>query len=190
MTKITTDFHITPATRIYKQRISVKPIEHHYENQGEQPYIKYGCPICENIADKINKPVPYNIDGKIFNQFSIPKGEPNCPCCGINLDWTKEPLSYKNIIDNIDFSQIKKNEGIYEYPIKTINDTTLSLGISYEDVEDNVDHDILHETYIYNLFYDDTYINISTTGTPEQKYTDELLNELYDQTPDEYKYVI
>ncbi|MED9903554.1 MAG: hypothetical protein UFG06_05155 [Lachnospiraceae bacterium] len=49
----------------------VKPIEHHYENKGERPYIKYGCPVCESLGER----------------FSFPKGIDNCPICNVNLLW-------------------------------------------------------------------------------------------------------
>ena len=92
--------------------------------------------------------------------------------------------TYKNFIDTIDFSEIQKNHRIYEYPIATIGKETLSLGISYETNDDAQD------VYIYNLFCDDEYINISTTGTPSQKYNSILLAELNDTTPSTFKYYI
>lgn len=92
-----------------------------------------------------------------------------------------EKYTYKNFIDTIDFYEIQKNNGIYEYPIATIGKETLSLGISYETNNDAQD------IYIYNLFCDDKYINISTTGTPSQKYDNILLAELNDATPSTFK---
>lgn len=92
-----------------------------------------------------------------------------------------EKHTYKNFIDTIDFYEIQKNNGIYEYPIATIGKETLSLGISYETNDDAQD------IYIYNLFCDDEYINISTTGTPSQKYDSILLAELNDATPSTFK---
>lgn len=92
------------------------------------------------------------------------------------LNWK---ISYKEIINKIDFTKIKKGNGIYEFPVHK----DLSLGISLED-EDG------EEVYIYNLFLADTYINISNRGTRENKYSRELLTELYEETPKEYKDLI
>ena len=92
------------------------------------------------------------------------------------LNWK---ISYKEILNKIDFTKIKKGTGIHEFPIHK----DLRLGISLED-EDG------EEAYIYNLFLADTYINISNRGTREHKYSKELLAELHEETPKEYKYLI
>lgn len=95
-----------------------------------------------------------------------------------------EKHTYKNFIDTIDFSKIQKDNGIYEYPITTIGKETLSLGISYETNDD------AQNVYVYNLFYNDEYINISATVTPTQKYDSILLAELNIATPSTFKYSI
>ena len=92
------------------------------------------------------------------------------------LNWK---ITYKEILNKIDFTKIKKGTGIHEFPIHK----DLSLGISLED-EDG------EEVYIYNLSLADTYINISNRGTSENKYSKELLAELHEETPKEYKYLI
>lgn len=92
-----------------------------------------------------------------------------------------EKHTYKDFINTIDFSEIQKDNGIYEYPIATIDKETLSLGISYETNDDAQD------VYVYNLFRNDTYINISATVVPTQKYNRVLLAELHDATPDIFK---
>lgn len=92
-----------------------------------------------------------------------------------------EKYTYKEFIDAIDFSEIQKDNGIYEYPITTIGKETLSLGISYEINDDAQD------VYMYNLFRNDEYINISTTVTPTQKYDSALLAELNTATPATFK---
>lgn len=92
-----------------------------------------------------------------------------------------EKYTYKEFIDAIDFSEIQKDNGIYEYPITTIGKETLSLGISYEINDDAQD------VYVYNLFRNDEYINISTTVTPTQKYDSALLAELNTATPATFK---
>lgn len=58
---------------VHKRITKVKPIEHHYEDPGETPYIKYGCPVCESLG----------------NRFSFYKGVPNCPLCNVNLLWNE-----------------------------------------------------------------------------------------------------
>lgn len=95
-----------------------------------------------------------------------------------------EKHTYKDFIDTIDFSEIQKDNGIYEYPITTIGKKSLSLGISYETNDDTQD------VYAYNLFCNDEYINISATGTPTNKYDSILLAELNTATPATFKYYI
>lgn len=92
-----------------------------------------------------------------------------------------EKYTYKEFIDAIAFSEIQKDNGIYEYPITTIGKETLSLGISYEINDDAQD------VYVYNLFRNDEYINISATGTPMNKYDSILLAELNTTTPATFK---
>lgn len=61
----------------------------------------------------------------------------------------------KNIISKeIPFSELIKNGGIYEF----YQEGHIGIGISYEDDENKKD------IYIFNLFYNDEYINISGTG--------------------------
>lgn len=92
-----------------------------------------------------------------------------------------EKYTYKDFIDTIDFSEIQKDNGIYEYPITTIGKETLSLGISYEINDDAQD------VYVYNLFRNDEYINISATVKPTNKYDSVLLAELNTATPATFK---
>ena len=95
-----------------------------------------------------------------------------------------EKHTYKGFINQIDFSAIQKDNGIYEYPITTIGKETLSLGISYETNDDAQD------VYVYNLFRNNEYINISATGTPTKKYNSVLLAELNTATPATFKHDI
>lgn len=92
-----------------------------------------------------------------------------------------EKYTYKDFINTIDFSEIQKDNGIYEYPITTIGKETLSLGISYEINDDAQD------VYVYNLFRNDEYINISATVKPTNKYDSVLLAELNTATPATFK---
>lgn len=57
--------------KLYKDRVCVRPIEHHYEETGQHEYIKYGCPVCEKIGAR----------------HSLEYGTSNCPLCGVNLLW-------------------------------------------------------------------------------------------------------
>ena len=59
------------AAYAYQRTTSVKPTEHHYEEPGEEPYIKYGCPVCEAVG----------------NLHQVAHGEEKCPLCGVNLYW-------------------------------------------------------------------------------------------------------
>lgn len=92
-----------------------------------------------------------------------------------------EKQTYKEFIDKIDFSEIQKDNGIYEYLITTVGKETLTLGISYET------NDNAQDVYVYNLFCNDTYINISATGTPTKKYDNILLAKVNDATPATFK---
>lgn len=68
------DYNIYKSDKIYKTRIKAIPIEHHYEENGEEPYIKYSCPICDNLGIK----------------HQVHPWEDNCSICGINLDWSEK----------------------------------------------------------------------------------------------------
>lgn len=72
----------TCAKSVAYQKLAMRPIAHHYEQDGEASYVKYTCPICGNVA----KTTKETEEGR-FIGFSIPKYAPNCPCCGINLSW-------------------------------------------------------------------------------------------------------
>ena len=39
--KVNKMFKIYPAKAVYKQKVKLRPNEHHYEKEGEEPYIKY-----------------------------------------------------------------------------------------------------------------------------------------------------
>ena len=84
-------FKLYPAKVVYKQKVKLRPNEHHYENDGEEPYIKYSCQICEQLAKGVKGFPLYsddeNDEGGEFVRFSFPKGTEKCPCCGINIDW-------------------------------------------------------------------------------------------------------
>lgn len=56
---------------IHKRIVKIKPVEHRYEESGEKPYIKYGCPICETFD----------------NKHTVIYGSKQCHLCGINFFW-------------------------------------------------------------------------------------------------------
>lgn len=62
---------VLDAKYAYQRLTFIKPIEKHYENKGEEPYIKYCCPVCEMLGNK--------------HQLSF-KAE-NCSLCNVNLTW-------------------------------------------------------------------------------------------------------
>lgn len=84
-------FKVCGAKNVGKQKVKVKPVEHHYEEDGEPEYIKYGCPLCESLGNEYRKVYSHSSGlfdkDKQFNQCSFSKGTPNCPICGINIDW-------------------------------------------------------------------------------------------------------
>lgn len=67
---------IVNAKHVHGKHAKVNPIPHHYEGPGEKPYIKWHCPVCETLG---------NI------RVSIPEGIPDCPLCGVHLNWTVKP---------------------------------------------------------------------------------------------------
>lgn len=86
LVRATAMFKVFPAKHVYKQKVKLRPNEHHYEEPGEEPYIKYSCQLCEQLANKVNGLSFDDEDGK-FVRFSFPKGTEKCPCCGVNIDW-------------------------------------------------------------------------------------------------------
>lgn len=62
-------------TTANKARTKIVPIARHYEENGEIPYIKYSCPVCEAAGN---------------HHLSFPKGTPDCPFCGVHLEWEDE----------------------------------------------------------------------------------------------------
>lgn len=86
-------FHVKGAKTVSKQRVSLRPVEHHYETEGEEEYIKYSCQLCESIAKGYPNKVMNEYEK--FIQFSFPKGTKQCPCCGAYIDW-----NYKEIRQN------------------------------------------------------------------------------------------
>lgn len=78
-------FKVDGAKFVYQQRVSLRPNEHHYENEGEPEYIKYSCQLCESLAN--NYPNKVMDKEEKFTRFSFPKGTKQCPCCGVYIDW-------------------------------------------------------------------------------------------------------
>ena len=84
-------FKLYPAKVVHKQRVKLRPNEHHYENEGEEPYIKYSCQLCEQLAKSVKGLPVYaydeDDDGGQFIRFSLPKWIEQCPCCGVYIEW-------------------------------------------------------------------------------------------------------
>lgn len=77
------------------------------------------------------------------------------------------------IMEEVPFSTLLKNQGIYEFYEQGDN----SLGISYEDIcYEDVDEE--KDVYIYNIFVGKEYINICGHGTKENPLPDDVLKEL------------
>ena len=81
------------------------------------------------------------------------------------------------IMENVPFSELSKNKGIYEFFEPGDNNPgfkpkNMSLGISYEDADDEKD------VYVYNIFIGEEYINISGRGSKENPLPDDVLSEL------------
>lgn len=83
--RATAMFKPFPADHVHKQKVKLRPNEHHYENEGEEPRIKYTCRLCEQLVENLNGFLD-DEDVK-FSRFSFPEGTEQCPCCGINIDW-------------------------------------------------------------------------------------------------------
>ena len=87
--QIVIEGRVKPGKYVHERVTKVKPVENHYEELGEKPYIKYGCPVCESLG----------------NHFSFPHGVKNCPLCNVNLLWgswcvidhVKESIIARNI---------------------------------------------------------------------------------------------
>lgn len=78
----------------HKRKVKVNPIAHHYEKPGEQPYIKYNCPVCDAVGNK---------------HISVPHGTSHCPLCGVALNWDRKP----EIGDTVTMLATKLTESIF-----------------------------------------------------------------------------
>lgn len=64
---------VADAEYCYQRITYVRPVERHYEEPGEEPYVKYICPVCDALE----------------NIHQVTLGEKKCPLCGVNLYWEK-----------------------------------------------------------------------------------------------------
>ena len=85
-------FKVDGAKCVERQKVKLRPIERHYEKENESEKIKYSCQLCESLSREYPNKV-LDEDNQ-FKNFSFPKGTPQCPCCGINIDW-----DYKKVIE-------------------------------------------------------------------------------------------
>lgn len=65
--------HAVKGNKSFLNKVLFCPEEKYYEEIGEEPYIKYICPICNYIFKQ---------------QVNI--GSKNCNCCGVNLYWEEK----------------------------------------------------------------------------------------------------
>ena len=71
---------VQQSDKAHKRITSFKPIETHYENPEEKPYIKYSCPICFMLG----------------NKHQVAFGEKNCMLCNVNLNWDEDEEGEKD----------------------------------------------------------------------------------------------
>lgn len=76
------------------------------------------------------------------------------------------------LLETVDFSNMKVNSGIYEYSYP--GDNKLSFGVSLEKEGEDI-------CYIYNLFCEDEYINISEKGTADEPLNKRILEEMLER---------
>lgn len=100
---------IIEAEYAYQRITYINPVEHHYEEPGEKPYIKYGCPVCEALG----------------NLHQVTPGEENCPLCGVNFNWKIE--------DKMD-EKINVNQLIEEFSDMANRGSLLTGDITQEDL--------------------------------------------------------
>lgn len=81
----------------------------------------------------------------------------------------------KSIIETeVPFDKLEKDQGIYEFH----DDGNFSIGVSYES---EGPHGENMERYIYNLFFQGKYINISGYGTKEELIPEDVLHEMVEK---------
>lgn len=132
-------FKVHGGKYVHNQKVSLRPIEHHYEEDGEPENIKYSCQLCENLS----KQYPNKVmdDDEQFKKFSFPKGTPQCPCCGINIEWNYKRTRYSELAEAFEVSGIddivddqefieEENEFLREYCKKR------NFILSEEDLEE------------------------------------------------------
>ena len=132
-------FKVHGGKYVHNQKVSLRPIEHHYEKEGEPENIKYSCQLCENLS----KSYPNKVmdDDEQFKKFSFSKGTPQCPCCGINIEWNYKGIRYSelakafeapgidDIVDDQEFIE-EENEFLRE------NCKERNFNLSKEDLEE------------------------------------------------------
>ena len=86
------DFVFHKEKHVHNSKISVKPTTTFYEKD----YCKYSCPICDNVGCN----------------HQVTEGEPNCPICGINLEWEDKCLSCEDEATELKDLEKRANEWI------------------------------------------------------------------------------
>lgn len=88
--------------KAYKRLVSVNPVPHHYEEKGDLPYIKFGCPVCEAVG----------------NRVQVTPGLGSCMLCGVSLNWDR-------IIEPGDRVILRQTvNGVREGEVCTVEDVT------------------------------------------------------------------
>ena len=76
---------VTDSPYIHKCKAYVIPVAHHYEEAGEEPYIKYSCPVCDSLN----------------NKHQVHSWQQNCPLCNVNLFWESNQVNNNELRYNI-----------------------------------------------------------------------------------------
>lgn len=80
--------------KAYKRLVSVNPVAHHYEEKGDLPYIKFGCPVCEAVGNRV--------------QVTPRLG--SCMLCGVSLNWNRTIQPGDRVILRKTKCKVKKGE--------------------------------------------------------------------------------
>lgn len=67
---------IQDAKHVYQRKVAVTPIVHSYHEEGEVPYQKFNCPVCEAVGN---------------THIGLTYGVGQCPLCGVHLNWIRYP---------------------------------------------------------------------------------------------------
>jgi len=86
---------------------------------------------------------------------------------------TFKDIMCKAILETTPWDELVLGAGITE--IELFGEEKKSIGISYEDLRDEGGPE---QGYVYNMFHEDTYFNISTRGSKENPLPDTVLADV------------